>query len=95
MNAHFNEIKKSLGTIKGRVEARNAEVKELKQRLDTLDENAKRGSRVTASGPSGVERFCRDLNLSGKRVSPDGIGDRQNLNLSKTILSWTAGCKLG
>ena len=33
MNAHFNEIKKSLGTIKGRVEARNDEVKELNQRL--------------------------------------------------------------
>jgi len=66
MNAHFNEIKKSLGTIKGRVEARNKEVEELKQRLDTLDANAaKRDSRVTASGPSGVEKFCRDLNLSG------------------------------
>ena len=76
MNAHFNEIKKSLGTIKGRVEARNKEVEELKQRLDTLDANAKRDSRVTASGPSGVEKFCRDLNLSGKRVSPDVVVPR-------------------
>jgi len=82
MNSHFNEIKKSLGTIKGRVEARKAEVKELKQRLDTLDENAKRGRRVTASG---LERFSRDLNLSGKRVSPGGIGDRQNLDFQRRL----------
>lgn len=33
MNAQFTEIQKSLGLLKGRVEARNDEVKELNQRL--------------------------------------------------------------
>ena len=94
MNSHFNEIKKSLGTIKGRVEARNEEVKELKQRLDTLDANAaKRDSRVTASGPSGVEKFCRDLNLSGaegavqeQQLTPEEAGFDQEGGLINRLL---------